>query len=227
MKKLPVTLLALAANAMCVSGASATDFNLFDWATYKDGTVVTQPGSPVIPGLASIFDLIFTTAGTHTAIGFVDVEIDESINTFFNEFGETSGSLPAVQSWEIDEPEYVFGDIWTNFSSGVLDNTNAVPDTSPDDVSMALGWDFTLDPGYTAKASYFLSAAAPSSGFYLTHTDPDSDASLYFYSTLSITPNCQPGTPGCNPIPEPSMAWLFAPALAGLVWTRRRSKKAA
>jgi hypothetical protein len=234
MKKLPVTLLALAANAMCVSGASATDFNLFDWATYKDGTVVTQPGSPVIPGLASIFDLIFTTAGSHIAIGFVDPEIDQATNTFFNEYGQAVGSPSTGQSWEIDEPGYYFGDIWTNFSSGVLDNTNAVPDTSPEDVSMALGWNFSLLAGEKATVKYFLNTVAPASGFYLAQTDPDAldqagapaPATLYFYSTLDIQ-RCDPTANNCNHAPEPTMAWLFAPALMGLVWTRRRSKKAA
>jgi len=58
-------------------------------------------------------------AGTYFIGAFVDHEIDEPTNTFFNEFGAANGTLATGQSWEIDEPCGLacgfFGDIFDNF----------------------------------------------------------------------------------------------------------------
>jgi len=66
-------------------------------------------------------------------------------------------------------------------TSGKLDNTNAVPIGLEDDVSLAMGWDFTLLNGQTALASLTLSEGIPS-GFYLGQHDPC--GSHYFSSSL-------------------------------------------
>ncbi len=79
-----------------------------------------------------------------TFMSFVDAEIDESNNTFFNEYGQVIGTqgtgMPDPDMWEIDEPGFVDGDIKDNLLAGQLDNYNAVPSTDPDDVSMAIGF---------------------------------------------------------------------------------------
>ncbi len=225
MKKLSITLLALLANAICVSGVSATDFTLYDLAKYEDGAVASLGSSTLTPGGTSILTLNFSGSGSHAARAFVNVEIDQVVNTYFNEYGAQSGNANPGLTWEIDEPGYFFGDIWTNFKGVGLDNTNAVPSTAPEDVSMALGWDFSLVSGETAMVKFFLDAVAPTSGFYLSQTDPDSNATVYFYSTLTITPVCTGDN--CNPVPEPSTALLFGPALAGLLLFRRKSAKTA
>jgi hypothetical protein len=43
---------------------------------------------------------------------------------------------------------------------------------------MALGFDFVLAPTETATASFTLNTTAPSSGFYLRHSDPDSNEAV-------------------------------------------------
>jgi hypothetical protein len=48
-----------------------------------------------------------------------DFDIDTSSDTTFNENGALVGTLAAGQSWEIDEPGYVFGDVYDNVLSGV------------------------------------------------------------------------------------------------------------
>lgn len=79
--------------------------------------------------------------------GFVDAEIVEKDKSFVNEYGEYvaitgSGSGDVnPDSWEIDEPGYVFGDIYDNLLLGSLDNTNAIPHGLEDDVSLALGFE--------------------------------------------------------------------------------------
>lgn len=64
-----------------------------------------------------------------------------------------------------------------------------VPPGSADDVSMALGWNFSLAEGETATITLELADVAPSiSCLYLSHTDPDSGGyTIYYSSTLDIT----------------------------------------
>jgi hypothetical protein len=144
------------------------------------------------------------------------MEIDEPANTFFNEWGATAGVPATGQTWEIDEPGYLFGDIYDNWLDDNLDGVNGVPAAFPDDVSVAIAWDFLLSPGMTASVSFLVSETAPSTGFYLIHTDPDSASSIYFSSLLETT-----GTPE---VPEPLTALLLIGALVGLAVARPRRK---
>ncbi|MGA1840045.1 MAG: hypothetical protein ACMUIU_05405 [bacterium] len=127
-------------------------------------------------------------AGDYYIISFFDHEIDKLINTYFNEYGKTTGTPDARESWEIDEPGFTFGDIYDNLLGGTLDNTNNIPLGSEDDVSMAIGWEFSLAKNEMVALSLTLEETPPSSGFYLSHTDPNSDYSLYFSSSLDIIP---------------------------------------
>jgi hypothetical protein len=167
------------------------DISLFDWAGNIDGIISSPPGMDLsafddITGLG-IITVTVSGAGSHYVGLFVDHEIDEAINTFYNENGDVVGSPATGQSWEIDEPGYVFGDIYGNFLGSALDGSNGVPAGSEDDVSMALGWDFDL-ADLPALITFNLSDTAPPGGFYLQQYDPDSDASVYFSSSLTVVP---------------------------------------
>ena len=151
-------------------------------------------GGPVPPAVnLAAFDLAsglgtisinINAAGPHSASAFVDHEIDQSQNTFFNEFGAAVGSPAPGQSWEIDEPGYRFGKLFTNFVSGNLHNANRVPSSAPDDVAMALAWSFVLTSNQTALIEMTVSESVPTTGFYLSQTDPASSRTIYFSSTL-------------------------------------------
>lgn len=201
--------------------AQAATMNLFEWAYNQDGAISSTYSGSGFDSATGLGTLNFTVsgAGAHSFIAYFDHEIDELVNTFFNESGSVHGSAAAGQSWEIDEPGYVFGNIHDNFLAGTLDNLNNVPATAPDDVSMALGWNFSLLAGETATITYLLSDSTRPGGFYLEQFDPDSQASIFFSSTMTIQGG---GTP---PVPEPSTLLLLGAGLAGLGFYGRRGKK--
>ena len=213
------------------------DVTLFDWGFNIEGVtycavdadncdVTGLPGGldaggfDFATGLGSM-SMTITGVGPHSIIAYFDHEIDEAINTFFNELGSTTGAAAAGQSWEIDEPGFwePAGDIFDNFVAGMLDNTVGFPD-SENDVAMAMGFDFDLLEGETALVEFFLSTDAPDVDFYLAQLDPDSQLTIYFWGELTIT------GPGGD-VPEPGTLGLLALGLLGLARTRRLRKRAA
>jgi len=214
--------------------AQAATVDLFDWAVNVDSTFAEPPlGDPIPAGVnTGAFDdvtglgqlrISVTGAGAHYVGAFFDHEIDETINTFFNETGAANDTPAAHQSWEIDEPGFVDGDIFENLQLASLDNgvgTSVHGDTIfPDDVSMAMAWDYTLLAGQTSMVTFLISENQPDSGFYLSQNDPDSQAFLYLSSTLDIR------NQGPSAIPEPTTLALYGLGLAGLAvaGVRRRS----
>lgn len=222
-----LSLLATAAGLLVTSpvysASVLAEFGLFvddtSWCTGGCDVDVAPDGAGLPTGVdASGFDFGNGTgavsvrvqgAGIHTVDFFVDHDIDAASNTFFNEYGATGGVPAAGQLWEIDEPGFIFGDLFANFLAGMPDNTNGVPSGTPDDVAMMLGWSLSLTANEVAHIEFLVSAVAPAGGFFLSHTDPDSAQTLYFSSDLSI-------------VPIPGALVLFAGALCALVGFRER-----
>jgi len=159
-----------------------------------------------------------------TLLFFLDAEWDLTENLVTNEYAEFFGlSVPdgappgaiAPGSWEADEPGYVFGDIYANVSfNGFLDNSNAVPSSAPDDVSIAFGWTaLNVAPGETLTLTMqHLTSATTGIG----HFDPDSLAGFYVngYLERSGAPADPDPDPDPTAVPEPSTAWMLAAGVA-------------
>lgn len=186
--KISTTLIGTVA-VLCLANSRA-NIKLIEWGINQD-SVISGTGNPLPP--ASTFDtgtglgivrLTFAGAGLHSGIFFVDHDMSEAVNSFFNELGEANGVPSPGVSWEIDEPGYVFGDIFENFLAEALDNSAAT--FGPEDVSMALGWSFLLNPGEQGTLDFLLADTAPA-GFHLRQFDPDSSEEIFFSASLTIS----------------------------------------
>ncbi len=154
---------------------------------------------------------------------FLDADIDRDDNTFFNEYGTfISLALPvgappgaiAATEWEIDEPEYVFGNIYSHALAGVLDNSNGVPSSTVDDVSLALLFSLgDIAPGQFVTVTGTLS---PTDAAGLGHFDPDSPYEFYF-NGHAVT-----GDGGAAGVPEPSTFAMAFGAISAAACLRRR-----
>jgi hypothetical protein len=151
------------------------------------------------------YELTNISASTLTGVtflSFLDADIDNAINTYFDEYAVTAGSLAAGQNFEVDEPGYLFGDIYENLLIGSLDGTNAIPIGNPDDVSMALSFELApLASGQKTIMQIMISEAGNSIGsFAIRQADIDpGSATQITYSGRAFSPA----------VPEPSAALLY------------------
>jgi hypothetical protein len=202
---------------------------LYDWSIDVDGTLYQSPGTYMAPApdgdITSIsgFPWFSTTdpysgdpydgpeavgtitltfepcyGGLHHVEGYFDVEIDSYLNTWFNETGTAHGTATGGVDGYADYYDPAFVD------------PNDNPADDPDDIIWVMDWDFSLAYNQDAILTYYLTADEPSSSFYLSQSDIDSNETVYLYSTLEIRDRV------C-PIPEPGTILLVGSGLLGIV----------
>ena len=141
-----------------------------------------------------VWSVTNNTGGNLTNVslfGFLDVEIQEQINSFVSEYGTTVdlnlGTGPGdgmPDSFEIDEPEFVFGNIISNLLAGALDDMNALQPASSNDVSMALGFAIgDLAVGETLTATFDISLTNNSG---LGHVDPSPFLQFWYNGSVEV-----------------------------------------
>ncbi len=147
-----------------------------------------------------------------TFLSFIDAEIDEP--PFFDEFADVTGPLGPGQGWEVDEPGFVFGDLFDNLRDGQLDGTNGVQQSAPDDVAVGLSFLLgKLEQGESGIIDILISEdgdALP--GKVVTQGDID----LAPLETITFSGQI------VGSVPEPGLAALTGLGLAIAGWCRRR-----
>ncbi len=192
---------------------------LYDYALNHNGSI-TGYGMPLPDG--GIFDVAsglgrfeytIRDPGLHAVVFWLDHEMSEPINSYNNEIGDVSAvGAPSGLTWEIDTPANISGGIFEHVLTDQLDNSVAT--AAPSDVSMALGWRFSLNEGEEALVRFSVSELEPD-GFYLTHFDPDSGERIYFDGAVTIS----------AAVPElGGQAVLGAIALLGVASVRYRQR---
>jgi hypothetical protein len=163
------------------------------------GTSAQLSRHPLPPGLEYSFSAALSTDGSDLTLTYrfvnttnvpfldlrfqvlLDAEIDEATNTFFNEYALAAGTLGrgpydvGPDSWQIDEPGFQNGTLYRGLFEHALANTNAVPQTDPNDVALALGFVLgRLKPGESTAVRILISESGHTRGpFSLTQFDTD------------------------------------------------------
>jgi hypothetical protein len=147
----------------------------------------------------------------------------------YSEYATAVGTLPAGESYSVDSPgdpgaggatPSSPGNLTNYFNAGTLDDTNHLGSCSTppcSNVAVTIEQDVNVAPGTTDTVSFTVSTTPPTSGFYISQTDPDGNT--IFFSSTVVDP---PLGDQLAPIPEPASFALLAGGIGILALVRRR-----
>ena len=210
--------------ALAPTAQSSTMIGLADWCfningdtnTFCNGAGSLPTGSGFDTTLEpddNMLGSVTFTLGSGAAqfvSAYMDYDVDVTTLGAFDDFGSVSGPPPVNYSYELDDPN--LGNIFSDFASNALTNTNNVGAGSPPptpccDVAWAISLNNINIPG---AVTITVSTTQPTSGFYLQQTNNDTGDTIYLSESFSTIP--EPGTWGMSFI-----------GLGGfLIWRRRR-----
>lgn len=123
----------------------------------------------------------------------LDPEIDEQTNTFFNEYGSSSGTPELhgfdASQWQIGEPGFQTGTLLKNIFVGSLSGSNSTPSSAPNDVAMSLGFSLgNLNPGTDATVLFQISEQGRALGSFSLAQHDSAPASTTVITASGIMP---------------------------------------
>ncbi len=168
---------------------------------------------------------------------YLDADINQDVNTWFNERGEALVQGGGADSWEIDEPGFgsdYIGDIYDHYLIGSYDNTVFGGQTDKvEDVAMGLGLHFgNLGVGDQLQMEVLLSESSIGSGWGTVLHQWDNDDclagdNLYFASRFNITrvppPDPGPGPIGTVPEPGSTACFLLGIGMLAVMGAKRKN----
>jgi hypothetical protein len=230
-----VLLMALGVGAQVAQASPVLSWVELGFKSSIDGVVYDSPYGSAWPPTGAVFSAgflatglgtvtyTFSAPGTHYVAAFFDYQFEEPLvsNGIFDEFAYWGGgSVPAGWSGRSDDP-WGAGTpfpppIYAQFTTfDALNSLNNWVFMSPEhDVSVALGYAFTLNAGDPAKKVIFRVSDAPLPGFFIQQEDGPSQQSVYFSGTTQDV--------GGPVIPEPGTLTLLGLGLAAAARRLRR-----
>lgn len=222
---------------IAATGSFGAAGNIYEYRVQGSPSLAfTASQTAGLDGLRLSYAYTATTAlAASSAAVYLDADINQDQNTWFNERGEALVAAGGATTWEIDEPGFgtsYIGDIYANYVNGAFDNSvfGGQPDLV-EDVALGLAFGFgALAPGDQLLLEILISESAIGAGWgTVLHLWDDTDGlegdNLYFAGRFNIQrrPPDPPDPPDPGVIPEPTTVSLLALGLLGLVAWRRRS----
>jgi hypothetical protein len=250
MRKAKFIAVAFVVSLLCTSASWAVPtVDLQEWGFNINGyhydNVVYGDDPSVLPGNfnTSGFDfgtglgtisVSFSAPGNYALAAFFDHEMNQFVNGWMDELSAQAGTRPAGLSFQSETPNDVRDRWFWPFDYGVplqnavefgpAEDGSGLPGgaQTANDISMAIGWNFILDPGEIGMVTFDVTRIAPT-GFYLEQKDigftgfPGADpGSIYFTSVLNIR---------TSSVPEPSTMLLLAAGLVSIIMGKRHMFK--